>query len=61
MIDVHEAQTRLTELLSPVTTGIEIILTEGRIMFWLWKVYPLITKTHSIICLSPRQMLKMPL
>ena len=28
-VDVHEAQTCLTELLSSVTTGIEIILTEA--------------------------------
>ncbi len=28
-VDVHEAQTHLVELLSLVTTGTEIILTEG--------------------------------
>ena len=28
-VDVHEAQTRLVELLSLMTTGTEIILTEG--------------------------------
>jgi len=28
-VDIHEAQTHLVELLSLVTTGTEIILTEG--------------------------------
>ena len=29
IVDIHEAQTHLVELLSLVTAGIEIILTEG--------------------------------
>ena len=28
-VDIHEAQTRFTELLSWVTTGTEVILTDG--------------------------------
>jgi antitoxin (DNA-binding transcriptional repressor) of toxin-antitoxin stability system len=50
-VDVHEAQTRLVELLSLVTAGTEIILTEGSTP--LARIVPLTEATPRVAGLHP--------
>ena len=50
-VDVHEAQTHLVELLSLVTAGTEIILTEGSIP--LARIVPLVGAAPRVAGLHP--------
>jgi antitoxin (DNA-binding transcriptional repressor) of toxin-antitoxin stability system len=50
-VDVHEAQTHLVELLSLVTAGIEIILTEGSTP--LARIVPMAEATTRVAGLHP--------